>query len=129
MRRARPRSKGGGTGRLLEAPLPEAERHFQAAVDADPGSAAALYYPGYTVYKIAEPKRPNDPGKRRAAELFARAYQIDPGFGRAGAPEDVRSGEPGGARAAAVLAALWTLLAPAWSFAADDPRSPNAPAW
>jgi hypothetical protein len=58
----------------------EAERHFQAAVDADPGSAAALYYLGYTVYKIAEPKRPNDPGKRRAAELFARAYRIDPGF-------------------------------------------------
>jgi uncharacterized protein HemY len=58
----------------------EAEGHFQAAVDADPGSAAALYYLGYTVYKIAEPKRPNDPGKRRAAELFARAYQIDPGF-------------------------------------------------
>jgi tetratricopeptide (TPR) repeat protein len=58
----------------------EAEAHFQAAVDADPGSAAALYYLGYTVYKIAEPKRPNDPGKRRAAELFARAYQIDPGF-------------------------------------------------
>lgn len=58
----------------------EAERHFQAAVDADPGSAAALYYLGYTVYKIAEPRRPNDPGKQRAAELFARAYQIDPGF-------------------------------------------------
>jgi len=58
----------------------EAAGHFQAAVDADPGSAAALYYLGYTVYKIAEPKRPNDPGKRRAAELFARAYQIDPGF-------------------------------------------------
>jgi len=58
----------------------EAERHFQAAVDADPNSAAALYYLGYTVYKIAEPKRPNDSGKHRAAELFARAYQIDPGF-------------------------------------------------
>lgn len=57
-----------------------AENHFRAAVDADPGSAAALYYLGYTVYKIAEPKRPNDPGKRRAAELFARAYQIDPAF-------------------------------------------------
>jgi hypothetical protein len=57
-----------------------AEGHFQAAVDADPSSAAALYYLGYTVYKIAEPKRPNDPGKRRAAELFARAYAIDPGF-------------------------------------------------
>ena len=58
----------------------EAEGHFQAAVKADPLDAASLYYLGYTVYKIAEPKRPNDPGKRRAAELFARAYQIDPGF-------------------------------------------------
>ena len=58
----------------------EAEAHFQAAVDADPGSAAALYYLGYTVYKIAEPKRHDDPGKRRAAELFARAYAIDPDF-------------------------------------------------
>jgi tetratricopeptide (TPR) repeat protein len=54
--------------------------HFQAAVDADPQSAAALYYLGYSVYKIAEPKRANDPGKRRAAELFARAYEMDPGF-------------------------------------------------
>ena len=27
----------------------EAEAHFQAAVDVDPGSAAALYYLGYTV--------------------------------------------------------------------------------
>jgi hypothetical protein len=58
----------------------EAEGHFQAAVDADPRSAAALYYLGYTVYKIAEPKRPNDPGKQRAAGIFARAYEIDPTF-------------------------------------------------
>ena len=58
----------------------EAAGHFQAAVDADPHSAAALYYLGYTIYKIAEPKRPNDPGKREAAGLFARAYEIDPGF-------------------------------------------------
>ena len=57
-----------------------AKGQFQAAVDADPQNAAALYYLGYTVYKIAEPKRPNDPGKQRAAELFARAYEIDPGF-------------------------------------------------
>jgi hypothetical protein len=57
-----------------------AERHFVAAVDADPGSAAPLYYLAYTVYKIAEPKRHDDPGKHRAAALFARAYEIDPGF-------------------------------------------------
>ena len=58
----------------------EAARHFQDAVDSDPGSAAALYYLGYSVYKMAEPRRADDPGKHRAAELFARAYQIDPGF-------------------------------------------------
>lgn len=58
----------------------EAQRHFQAAVDADPGSAAAHFYLGYTVYKIAEPKSPFHPEKRRAAELFAKAYELDPTF-------------------------------------------------
>ena len=58
----------------------EAESQFQAAVDADPQSAAAIYYLAYPVYKIAEPKRPNDPGKQRAAALFAKAYDLDPGF-------------------------------------------------
>jgi tetratricopeptide (TPR) repeat protein len=59
--------------------LPEAERHFRAAVEAAPQSAATHYYRGYAIYE-AEPKRPNDPGKRRAAEEFAEAYAIDPGF-------------------------------------------------
>lgn len=72
--------KAAGIAAYWKLHFQEAEGHFQAAVEADPRSAAALYYLGYTVYKIAEPKRPNDPGKRRAAELFARAYQIDPGF-------------------------------------------------
>lgn len=58
----------------------EAERHFRAAVEADPGSAAAHFYLGYSIYKIAEPKRPNDPGKQRAAEEFAKAYALDPLF-------------------------------------------------
>jgi tetratricopeptide (TPR) repeat protein len=58
----------------------QAETEFEKAVGADPGSAAANFYLGYTVYKIAEPKRPNDPGKRRAAELFAKAYDLDPAF-------------------------------------------------
>jgi tetratricopeptide (TPR) repeat protein len=58
----------------------EAQRHFQAAVDADPMSAAANFYLGYTVYKIAEPKHPFHPEKRRAAELFAKAYELDPRF-------------------------------------------------
>lgn len=58
----------------------QAEAEFQKAVDADPGGAPGYFYLGYSVYKIAEPKRPNDPGKRRAAELFAKAYDLDPAF-------------------------------------------------
>ncbi len=58
----------------------DAERHFQAAVEADPQSAAAAFYLAYTVYKIAEPKQPFHPDKQRAAQLFARAYELDPGF-------------------------------------------------
>jgi len=57
-----------------------AEAEFQKAVEADPGSAAANFYLAYTVYKIAEPKRPFHPDKRRAAELFAKAYELDPHF-------------------------------------------------
>jgi Flp pilus assembly protein TadD len=58
----------------------QAEAEFQKAVEVDPDNAAANFYLGYTVYKIAEPRRPFDPGKRRAAELFAKAYELDPTF-------------------------------------------------
>jgi tetratricopeptide (TPR) repeat protein len=58
----------------------EAERHFQAAVDADPANPEAAYYLAYAVYKIAEPKRPFHPDKQRAARLFARAFELDPHF-------------------------------------------------
>lgn len=57
-----------------------ARGHFQQAVDANPDSAAAHYYLGYTIYKIAEPKRPNSPGKQEAAGHFAKAYELDPGY-------------------------------------------------
>jgi tetratricopeptide (TPR) repeat protein len=53
---------------------------FQKAVDADPQSAAAAFYLGYTYYKIAEPTRRNVEGKRKAAELFAKAFELDPAF-------------------------------------------------
>ena len=53
---------------------------FERAVAADPGSAAAHYYLGYTIYKIAEPKRHDSPGKKEAAAEFAKAYELDPGF-------------------------------------------------
>jgi tetratricopeptide (TPR) repeat protein len=58
----------------------EAERHFRAAVDADPGSAAAHFYLGYTIYKEVEPRRPFHPGKQEAAQHFAKAYELDPAF-------------------------------------------------
>lgn|SRR5436190_11605100 len=64
----------------------QAEIEFRQAVDADPSNAAATWYLGYTYYKIAEPKRPFDPGKQKAAELFAKAYELDPQFKPAWSP-------------------------------------------
>ena len=58
----------------------QAEVEFRRATEADPNDAAAAWYLAYTVYKEAEPKRPNDPGKQRAAEMFGKAYQLDPKF-------------------------------------------------
>jgi tetratricopeptide (TPR) repeat protein len=75
-------------GALIEAGLKafgrrrytQAEIEFRKALEADPQSAAAAYYLGYTYYKTAEPKRPFHPDKRKAAEMFARAYELDPAF-------------------------------------------------
>lgn len=63
-----------------------AKRHFQAAVDANPNDAAATFYLAYTVYKIAEPKRPFHPEKQQAAALFDKAYELDPNFKPVWAP-------------------------------------------
>jgi Tfp pilus assembly protein PilF len=57
-----------------------AQASFQKAVDADPQSAAATFYLAYTYYKIAEPSRRLTPGKKKAAELFAKAFELDPSF-------------------------------------------------
>jgi Tfp pilus assembly protein PilF len=57
-----------------------AQAEFQRAVDADPQSAAATFYLAYTYYKISEPSRRLTADKKRAAELFARAYELDPTF-------------------------------------------------
>jgi tetratricopeptide (TPR) repeat protein len=57
-----------------------AQGHFEQAVQANPDDAAATFYLAYTVYKIAEPKRPFHPDKQKAAELFAKAYSLDPSF-------------------------------------------------
>jgi Tfp pilus assembly protein PilF len=58
----------------------QARESFERAVAADPQSAAAHYYLGYTIYKIAEPKRHDSPGKKEAAAEFAKAFELDPNF-------------------------------------------------
>jgi Tfp pilus assembly protein PilF len=57
-----------------------AETEFAKAVDADPNSAAAHYYLGYTIYKRVEPKRPFHPDKQKAADEFKKAFELDPDF-------------------------------------------------
>jgi tetratricopeptide (TPR) repeat protein len=57
-----------------------AQEHFEQALQASPDDAAATFYLAYTVYKIAEPKRPFHPDKQKAADLFAKAYSLDPDF-------------------------------------------------
>lgn len=58
----------------------KAEIEFRKAVEADPQSAAAHFYLGYTWYKMCEPKGPNHPDKAKAAGEFAKAYELDPKF-------------------------------------------------
>jgi tetratricopeptide (TPR) repeat protein len=58
----------------------KAEIEFRKALEADPQSAAANYYLGYTYYKIAEPTRRLTPNKQKALELFDKAFELDPTF-------------------------------------------------
>jgi tetratricopeptide (TPR) repeat protein len=53
---------------------------FEKAAAADPQSAAAAFYLGYTHYKIGEPSRRMNEHKEQAKELFAKAFALDPGF-------------------------------------------------
>lgn len=57
-----------------------ARDEFRKAVDADPSSAAANYYLGYTLYKIGEPTRRLTPEKEESRGFFARAFELDPLF-------------------------------------------------
>ena len=63
-------------GRRLVA----ARAAFENAVAADPQSAAASFYLGYTLYKLGEPSRRMNANKERARELFAKAFSLDPEF-------------------------------------------------
>jgi tetratricopeptide (TPR) repeat protein len=69
-----------GLGLFAKKRFAQAQAAFERAVAADPQSAAAQFYLGYTIYKIAEPKRHDSPGKKEAAEHFAKAYELDPSF-------------------------------------------------
>ena len=57
-----------------------ARAEFEKAEAANPQSAAAAYYLGYTYYKIGEPSRRMDANKEKAKELFAKAFSLDPTF-------------------------------------------------
>jgi tetratricopeptide (TPR) repeat protein len=58
----------------------KAAEQFREALTADPNSAAAAFYLGYSLYKIAEPTARLTPEKREAAEMFAKAFDLDPEF-------------------------------------------------
>lgn len=58
----------------------QAEVEFSRAVAADPGSAAAHYYLGYTHYKMGEPPRRMNAHKETARQEFAKAFELDPAF-------------------------------------------------
>jgi tetratricopeptide (TPR) repeat protein len=53
---------------------------FEKAMEADPQSAAAAFYCGYTHYKLGEPQRRMNEQKEQAKELFAKAFSLDPTF-------------------------------------------------
>lgn len=58
----------------------KAKAEFEKAETADPQSAAAAYYLGYTYYKIGEPSKHMNANKEKAKELFAKAFSLDPAF-------------------------------------------------
>jgi len=57
-----------------------ARAEFEKALAADPESAAAAFYLGYTYYKLGEPSRRMNANKEKAKELFAKAFTLDPAF-------------------------------------------------
>jgi tetratricopeptide (TPR) repeat protein len=57
-----------------------ARAEFEMAQAADPQSAAAAFYLGYTHYKMGEPSRRMNANKEKAKELFAKAFSLDPTF-------------------------------------------------
>jgi len=79
-----------------------AQADFEKALAADPQSAAAAFYLGYTHYKIGEPSHRMNADKERAKELFAKAFTLDPSF----RPDWGRPAPPAAAEPAAPAPAL-----------------------
>lgn len=84
---ASPTASAQAAGPIAEGIAAFRKRHFAAAraafekaVEADPQSAAAAFYLGYTYYKIGEPPRRMNANKEKAKELFAKAFSLDPTF-------------------------------------------------
>ena len=71
---------GAGIAAFKKRRFAAARAEFEKAAEADPQSAAAAYYLGYTFYKIGEPSRRLNANKEKAKELFAKAFSLDPTF-------------------------------------------------
>jgi tetratricopeptide (TPR) repeat protein len=71
---------GAGLADFKKKRFARAEADFEKAVEANPQSAAAHFYLGYSIYKTAEPKKAFHPDKQKAAAEFAKAYELDPTF-------------------------------------------------
>lgn len=69
-----------GQAAVRKRRLKAAQADFEKALAADPQSAAANYYLGYTFYKLGEPSRRMNANKEKARELFAKAFSLDPAF-------------------------------------------------
>lgn len=73
---------------LVDAGLAAFKKHrfaaardeFEKAVAADPQSAAAHFYLGYTFYKLGEPSKRMNQNKEKAKEEFAKTFSLDPSF-------------------------------------------------
>ncbi|HSD65875.1 MAG TPA: hypothetical protein VLF95_04200 [Vicinamibacteria bacterium] len=71
---------GAGIAAFKKRRFAAARAEFEKAEAADPQSAAAAYYLGYTFYKLGEPSRRMNANKEKAKELFAKAFSLDPTF-------------------------------------------------
>jgi len=69
-----------GIAKFKKRHFAAARAEFEKAVDADPQSAAAAFYLGYTYYKLGEPSKRMNANKEKAKELFAKAFSLDPAF-------------------------------------------------